>query len=632
MVGSGLLSRQIPQTVIHRDDRGLTIVEPNQPWALSLWLNLANANATGAILQSTTPYTYGYTLAQSGNYLTFSHAGASVIADTAVTPNVATHVVLNSDGSTMRMYMNGVLVGSQAVGSDMRTTPLFKDLPTTASASSGTASNANDANNVTVFTTSAENDPWWQADLGSSQQIDRIIIRNRTDGVATNLHNLHVLIADTALGYTDADQANWTQYIANQIGAFVVLTLPAGTTGQYVRLQIEGTNETLALSEVTIQRAPVVTITSNVADVDDVRVYRHALTATNITQLRIMGWQDSTLTPRQDGFDWRKKIDDNIEVDATIQSMTVDQLGNSRANNIGEQTLWSGLIDTLPPRITSNEQQITDTEQYSYTVSIDEHNPNLNLLQTPCGARLDYTTSYPNSLGYRARSSGFDASIMATTHLEGGCILSNTPDVVKQLTESINATTSMVFGNRYAYVGDVNQVNVVDVQNATNLVQSSATVNGTVQELVMSRNKDRLYVVSATNSADSLATVTIFDIAENSMVLQRRGSVAIQLTTNQTVASSTLTSSFDGSTHSDHYLLVMLNTATTQQLISVQVGNPDQPTQLTTTTLNTPSVDMSASYDVVAVAQGATGVQIYRVNDYGTMTALTGFITLPLPN
>ena len=622
MVGSGLLSRQIPQTVFHRDDRGLTIVEPNQPWALSLWLNLANANATGTILQSTTPDSYGYMLGQSGNYLTFSHAGKSITASTAVTPNVPTHVVLNSNGITMTMYMNGTAVGSTAVSSNMRTTPLFKDLPTTASASSGTASNANDANNVTVFTTSAENDPWWQADLGSSQQIDRIVIRNRTDGVATNLHKLHVLIADTALGYTDADQANWTQYIANQIGAFVVLTLPAGTIGRYVRLQIEGTNETLALSEVTIQRAPVVTITSNVADVDDVRVYRHALTVTNITQLRIMGWQDSTLTPRQDGFDWRKQIDDNIEVDATIQSMTVDQLGNSRANNVGEQTLWSGLIDTLPPRITSNEQPITDTEQYRYTVSIDEHNPNLNLLQTPCGARLDYSTSYPNSLGYRARSSGFDASIMATTHLEGGCILSNTPDVVKQLTESINATTSIVFGNRYAYVGDVNKVNVVDVQNATNLIQSNATVDGTVQELVMSRNKDRLYVVSATNGADSLATVTIFDIAENSMVLQRRGSVAIQLATNQTVASSALTSSFDGSTHSDHYLLVMLNTATTQQLISVQVGNPDQPTQLTTTTLNTPSVDMSASYDVVAVAQGATGVQIYRVNDDGTMTAL----------
>ncbi len=622
MVGAGLLSRQISQTVIHRDDRGLTIVEPNQPWALSLWLNLANANATGTILQSTTPYAYGYTLAQSGNYLTFSHAGASVIANTAITPNVAIHVVINSDGSTMRMYMNGVLVGSQAVGTDMLSTPLFKDIPTTASASSGTANNANDTNNATVFTTDAENDPWWQADLGSSQQIDRIIIRNRTDGVATNLHNMHVLIADTALGYADADQANWTQYIANQIGAFVVLTLPPGTTGRYVRLQIEGTNETLALSEVTIQRAPVVTISSAIADVDDVRVYRHALTPTNITQLRIMGWQDSTLTPRQDGFDWSKKIDDNIEVDATIQSMTVDQLENSRANNIGEQTLWSGLIDTLPPRITSNEQQITDTEQYSYTVSIDEHNPNLNLLQTPCGARLDYATSFPNSLGYRARSSGFDASIMATTHLDGGCILSNTPDVVKQLTESINATTSMVFGNRYAYVGDVNQVNVVDVQNATNLIQSNATVDGTVQKLVMSRNKDRLYVVSTTILPDSRATVTIFDIAENSMVLQRRGSVVISLTTNQTVAASALTSSFDGSTHSDHYLLVMLNTATTQQLISVQVGNPDQPTQLTTTTLNTPSVDMSASYDVVAVAQGAVGVQIYRVNDDGTMTAL----------
>ena len=620
MVGAGLLSRQIPQTVIHRDDRGLTIVDPNQPWALSLWLNFANANATGTILQSTTLDGYGYTLAQSGNYLTFSHAGAYMIADTAVTPNVATHVVINSDGSTMRMYMNGVLVASHAVGSAMRSTPLFKNLPTIASASSGTASNANDANVATVFTTDVENDPWWQADLGSSQQIDRIIIRNRTDGVATNLHNLHVLIADTALGYADADQANWTQYIANQIGAFVVLTLPPGTSGTYVRLQIEGTNETLALSEVTIQRAPVVTISSMLADVDDVRVYRHALTPTNITQLRIMGWQDSTLTPRQDGFDWSKKIDDNIEVDATIQSMTVDRLGNSRANNIGEQTLWSGLIDTLPPRITNNEQRITNTDQYSYTVSIDEHNPNLNLLQTPCGARLNYKTSYPNSLGYRARSSGFDASIMATTHLDGNCVLSNTPDSVKRLMESITATTSIVFGNRYAYVGDINKVNVVDVQNATNLIQSSAAVDGTVQELVMSRNKDRLYVVSTATLPDLRATVTIFDIAENSMVLQRRGSVIIPLDANQTVVASAVTSSFDGSTHSDHYLLVMLNTATTQRMISVQVGNPDQPTQLTATDLNPKSIDISASYDIVAVAQGDAGVKIYRVNDDGTMT------------
>lgn len=632
-VGDGLLASTVSQTVSHRDDRGLTVVNPNEAWALSLWVTPKNTSATGTILTSSTPDGYGYTLGQDGTHLKFTHAGTTMTGSAAVTAGSATHVVVNSDGTTMTMYMNGTSVASAAVSSTLRNTPLAKDLTLTATAVVTTtnivtdstlwdsnAANADDGDPTTVFTSTVQDNPWWLADLGSNQLIDRIIVRNRNDGSPTNLRNLHVLVSDDpSINFTNRAAATWSDYIVSPVAAFVVLTLPYGTRGRYVRLQIEGRASQLALSEVQIQRTPLLTLSSVVAAVDDVRVYRHALNADTRNMLGVMAWQPSTIdTTNPNSIAWTHPLPSGLEVDADIQSTTTDALGNTRTNNVGEQSLWHGLIDTYAPRITDNISATVDNT-YTYTVQIDEHNPNLSLLQTPCGVRLNGTMSLPNSLGYRVQSSGFDGSVIPQTHFDGDCVLSNTPDVVQRLTQVISSTTSMVFGDRYAYVGGVNMVNVVDVQNATNLIQNNASVPGTVTQLLVSRNKNRLYVVSTQPAPTPRATLTVFDIASNGTALQQRGSVVIPLGTNVTVTNSALTDEPNGNSFTDRYLLLLTNT-TPQKLISVLVENPDQPTQVTTTALNIPGYDIAASYDVVAIAQGTAGIRIYRVNADGSMT------------
>jgi hypothetical protein len=303
--------------------------------------------------------------------------------------------------------------------------------------------NADDGDPTTVFTSTVQDNPWWLADLGSSQLIDRIIVRNRNDGSPTNLRNLHVLVSDDpSINFTNGEAATWSDYIVSPVAAFVVLTLPYGTRGRYVRLQIEGRASQLALSEVQIQRTPLLTLSSAVAAVDDVRVYRHALNADTRNMLRAMAWQSSNIvTANQDGFIWTHPLPSGLEVDADIQSTTSDALGNTRTNNVGEQSLWHGLIDTYAPRITDTISATVDNT-YTYTVKIDEHNPNLSLLQTPCGARLNGTMSLPDSLGYRVQSSGFDGSVIPQTRFDGDCVLSNTPDVVQRLTQTISTTTT----------------------------------------------------------------------------------------------------------------------------------------------------------------------------------------------
>ena len=173
-VGDGLLASTVSQTVSHRDDRGLTVVNPNEAWALSLWVTPKSASATGPILTSSTPDGYGYTLGQAGNYLTFIHASTIITASVPISAGSATHVVVNSDGTTMTMYLNGTSVASAAVSSTLRSTPLAKDLTLTATAVVTTtnivtdstlwdsnAVNADDGDPTTVFTSTVQDNPWW---------------------------------------------------------------------------------------------------------------------------------------------------------------------------------------------------------------------------------------------------------------------------------------------------------------------------------------------------------------------------------------------------------------------------------------------------------------------------------------
>lgn len=631
-VGVGALNSGATTVVNHTDARALSWANPDEAWSMSLWAKFTDTTTSGVIARNGDAAANGaFVLEKIGATLKFSHWDQSMTTPAVIsTTNVMLprHVVINSDGRTMALLIDGQTVVTSTVSSARApvtdaVTALVQPGQSPTASSVAVTSNldyAADGDAATVFTTNADTNPWWQYPLGGSPvRIDQIVIRVPAHMPAPR--HVHVIVSNndaTTLANADSD-AVWHTFIPEPLGAVTVLSLPYGTMGRYVRIQIEDTNQVLALQDVAINQVPIVQLRGATASIDDFRMYRYALMPATIATLAAMGWYTSTLTTRQDGFTWQRQLPSGLEVDAQVQSTTTDQTGNTRVD-IGEQTLWNGRIDTRAPRIDTHEVAITGTNLYSYTVQIDDRNLNPQLLQTPCGARLKGTLSVSPSLWYRVRSSAFDGSLVESTHYSGSCVYSDTPDIIKQLAQPISTTQSIVFGTRYAYAGGVNVVRIIDAQNATNLVQKSMPVPGTVQQLVMSRTKNRLYAVSTSSTPTNRVTVTIFDIPSNAAALTMRGSVVIPLAPGAIVQDGALTSSYDGSGHVDNFLQLLVKSAT-QQMISVQVVNPDQPTQVTITALDarTTTYDMDASYDIVALAQGADGVAFWRINSYGTM-------------
>jgi allantoicase len=108
--------------------------------------------------------------------------------------------------------------------------------------------------NASVTHTSNTFQPWWQVDLGVSQNLDTIRLWNRTDCCGDRLSNFYVLVSDQPFASTDLNTTLMqsgvsSYYTAGQAGTMTAITV--GRTGRYVRVQLSGTNF-LSLAEVEI--------------------------------------------------------------------------------------------------------------------------------------------------------------------------------------------------------------------------------------------------------------------------------------------------------------------------------------------------------------------------------------------
>jgi hypothetical protein len=108
--------------------------------------------------------------------------------------------------------------------------------------------------NASVTHTSNTFQPWWQVDLGVSQNLDTIRLWNRTDCCSDRLSNFYVLVSDQPFVSTDLtstiNQAGVSNYYTpGQAGTMTAISI--GRTGRYVRVQLAGTNF-LSLAEVEI--------------------------------------------------------------------------------------------------------------------------------------------------------------------------------------------------------------------------------------------------------------------------------------------------------------------------------------------------------------------------------------------
>ncbi|MGS2619707.1 galactose-binding domain-containing protein [Micromonospora sp. LZ34] len=119
--------------------------------------------------------------------------------------------------------------------------------PSQLSSTQGAAERANDGNidgiwgHGSVAHSLQEVQPWWQVDLGISQDLGSVVIWNRVDCCPERLHDFYVLVSDTPFGASSLPNVLargdvWRAKFDGVAGR--ATTIPVGAKGRYVRVQI----------------------------------------------------------------------------------------------------------------------------------------------------------------------------------------------------------------------------------------------------------------------------------------------------------------------------------------------------------------------------------------------------------
>jgi hypothetical protein len=627
-VGSAAIAFDGNDEVIHRDLNTLTFAPHNQPWSLSVWVTPKNICSEGAIIEGTlNNFSYELLLTPCTKRPIFSMAGMYMLGyDSPLSTSSASHIIVSSDGTTLSMYVNGTSVASTAtsIGSNVFTrTPAiipFDSKSQSSTDGSNPAGNGYDGNLSTYSLTTSETNPYWVMSNPSSTAMDNVTIYSRVPGKP--LSNFTLFVSDTLPDMTSSDRFNlvttaskWSYRMNGTVSDRVTIPLPIGTTGKHVIIIADGANRTIALNDVQITLLPTIKIgTGFTGTIDDVRIYRKALTAADRFRLGAMAWQQSATTTENGYTTWSRPAIAGVEVNTSIQSMTVDNNDNSLVT-AGERSLWQGTMDSFNPRIT------TTNVDGNYTVNVSDRNLSPQQMATPCGNKLTVNYQLPPSLWFLQNMSVLDGTYNSPTSLTGSCTFASVPELIRTNSQVISTTNALVYGNRYGYVGGINNIAVVDVLAGQRMTKGSVTVAGTVNHLIINEAKTKLYAIS---TAGILNTLTIFDIATNPTTPAQLGALAIpSISAGATVAKLGITTNQNG----DWYL-ILADTSSPQKYFSIDVSSPRSPTIATTTT---PSIDtrtamdMAAQNDLVVVAYGDTGIIIYRVADGGALNAVQSF-------
>jgi hypothetical protein len=310
------------------------------------------------VLVSDTPFTSTdlmTTLGQAGvsNYYTPGQAGVSHTINAGRT------------GRYVRVQLAGTNFLSLAEVQVMTAVNLAPGKPATQSSTLYTTAAAavdgnTNGNFGAVSTTHTENtfQPWWQVDLGTSQNLDNIRLWNRTDCCGDRLSNFYVLVSDQPFVSTNLtttiNQAGVSAYYTpGQAG--VSHAISVGRTGRYVRVQLAGTNF-LSLAEVQIFGSGKINVAQAVPGSTFPRAIASSTFNANFPASAVIngdrkgqawgtpngGWNDAT--ENAFGSDW---LQVNFAGTKTINAIEVFTLRDGFASNPNDPTLTE-LFNTAP--------------------------------------------------------------------------------------------------------------------------------------------------------------------------------------------------------------------------------------------------------------------------------------------
>ncbi|WP_189491453.1 alpha-L-fucosidase [Streptomyces antnestii] len=109
-----------------------------------------------------------------------------------------------------------------------------------------------------THTAEPSNQAWWQVDLGAKADLSGVDLWNRTDCCSDRLADFWVLTSDSPITADSLSEARSAPgvtavRVAGQAGRPSHVALPAGTTGRYVRVQLESATNPLSLAEVQVR-------------------------------------------------------------------------------------------------------------------------------------------------------------------------------------------------------------------------------------------------------------------------------------------------------------------------------------------------------------------------------------------
>jgi uncharacterized repeat protein (TIGR01451 family) len=209
---------------------------------------------SGAIVTFTVPSTGASAVLSSGTAVSNISGVAGVIA--AANNFVGSYLVTASVGALSTSFSLTNISGTS--GSGGRVATQSSRLAGYASAGAASAIDGNtDGNffNGSVTHTNADNNAWWQEDLGASTAIGTIVIWNRTDCCGSRLSDYWVFASDTPFQSTDTPvtlqgrAGTWSSHQTTTPNPSTAIS--AGVQGRYVRVQLSGTGN-LSLAEVQV--------------------------------------------------------------------------------------------------------------------------------------------------------------------------------------------------------------------------------------------------------------------------------------------------------------------------------------------------------------------------------------------
>ncbi len=637
-VGTAALNTAATDRLEVIDANGISFAAPDTAWSMSAWVKPTANNQTATIVTGTNQG-YQYRLSTNAGKPRFEMSGIDVQSNVALSSAVASNIVVSNDGAIVKLIVDGIVQASAtttASGPSIPTNPeetlAFATSVQSSNDTSGglyPATAALDGNVSTYTRTRTEAYPYWQASrvgLAEPQVVfDRFILRN--SGVALlPLQNFYVFVMDTPLtsagdGSIAAlkQSAVWYTYYSGTVSDRAVIDLPPGIKGSTIRIVADNPNAALAIGEFTAVRLPRVVVGNGfVGVVDDVRVYRRALNSQDLARIRAMAWRTSTLEPQLDGFVWKQSQSVGIEASASLQSMSQDTNGNSQLSQ-GEKPLWAGNVDTLAPRVVKT---ISDK---TLSVTIDDRNLDISQVTLPCGDADTQSLQRPNSLWFLQHMSVLDGTYSTPTKLEATCPITAGPEFIQTTTQVVSPTSVLAYGARFAYLGGMNSLSVLDVRAGLPLIQSTIPMRGNVQLITVNRNKTLAYVLGTTGTQSFLS---ILDIASSPLAPTVVGLLQLDLPAGIAYTAMGVSTNTAGDA-----FVILMDSATPQNITTINVTDTRAPIRGAITSITTGGMyDLAVSADIVATAAGESGIVLYRIGESGGLTAIDRIATPGYPH